>query len=246
MAERYYWTMAEIKIVREHYPIGGVNACRAHLPDRTEGAIHQQARGLGLWAPKGKKPAQPYATSPEIDRAIIECYQTRTERGAIKALAAKLLRPFWWVKKRAIALGIAQPATREPDWSAAEIELLRAHAHKNEHVIRRLFARHGFKRTATAIVVKRKRLQCDSTDPDHYTARQLSLEFGVDSSTITKWIERGLLKAKRRGTERTAVQGGDMWWIKRRDVRDFVADNAGAVDLRKVNKVWFIDLLVHP
>ena len=35
------------------------------------------------------------------------------------------------------------------------------------------------------------------------------------------------------------------WWIKRKHVRDFVAESIGIIDIRKVDKVWFVDLLVN-
>jgi hypothetical protein len=123
------------------------------------------------------------------------------------------------------------------------VSLLTKHSHKDPFRLARIFAARGFQRSATAIVVKRKRLGCNTLDPDHYTATALSLEFGVNPSTVASWCEKGWLKARRRGTERQAVQGGDMWWIKVKDVRQFVIDHVGAVDLRKVDKVWFVDLL---
>lgn len=240
-----FWTMAEQKVVRELYATGGAKACRERLPQRSEGSIYQEAQKLGLRSATQQAPSRPYGTSEEIDRTIIECYRNRTERGEVNRLALRLGRPAWWVKKRAVHLGVSVALKKEPEWSRVEIELLERNAHKNEQVIRKIFANHGFNRTATAIVVKRKRLQCDTTDIEHYTARQLASEFGVDASTVCSWIERGWLKAKRRGTERTEAQG-DHWWIKRKHVRDFVAENAGVVDIRKVDKVWFVDLLVNP
>lgn len=69
---------------------------------------------------------------------------------------------------------------------------------------------------------------------------------GVDAKVVTGWITKGWLKAQRRGTDRTEAQGGDQWWIHRRDVRTFIIQNAAAVDLRKiVDKEWFVDLLAN-
>jgi hypothetical protein len=243
---RRSWTLPEQKVVREHYATGGARACRALLPHRSEGAIHQQAIKIGIRSARQQRPSRPWPVDAEMDRHIVECYRNHPERGAVNRLAARLGRPVWWVKKRAVVLGVTIRLTKEPAWSAAEIELLRKHAHKTPEVIRRTFTKHGFRRTPTAITVKRCRLQLDTIDYDHYTARQLAAEFGVDPTTVSAWIERGWLKATRRGTARTEAQGGDHWWIKRKDVRGFIAENAGVIDLRKVDKVWFIDLLVSP
>ena len=246
--KRYFWANKEIAIVAEYYQAGGVKACLPHLPRRTAGAIRQQAHHLGLMfgAPRPRRPRKIWATSPEADRMIVDCYQQNQEKSAVKKLARRLSRPYWWVKKRASVLGVARPVmagNKELEWSMAELDLLRKHSHKGPDVIARKFREHGFMRTATAISVKRKRLALCTVDHDHFTASQLAAEFGVDVKTITRWIDRGWLKATRRGTCRTAQQGGDMWWIKRLHVKKFVVESVGVIDIRKVNKVWFVDLL---
>ena len=50
---------------------------------------------------------------------------------------------------------------------------------------------------------------------------------------------------KRRATARNGAHepGGRMFSIHRRDVRRFLIDNAGAVDLRRADAVWLIELL---
>jgi hypothetical protein len=246
--ERYFWTVKEVKIVTEFYPAGGVNACLPLLPNRTKSGVYQQARNLGLMFGDNKpRPRKLWETTEELDRQIIDHYQTEISRGSIKKFAARINRPYWWVKKRACALGVANPAAgkKESEWSDAEIRLLESNAHKHHDVIARIFRANGFKRTATAIVVKRKRLHCDTVDIENYTATQLAGEFGVDTKVITRWIEKGWLKAIRRGTARSDKQGGDMWWIKRKHVRDFVVESIGVVDIRKVDKIWFVDLLTN-
>jgi len=248
--KRYYWTTKEVAIIKEHYPSGGVASCAPLLPRRTVKAIQQQARLQGVYFGDNKpRPRQLWTTTDQIDRAIAAAYARPADRSSIKRLAANLGRPYWWIKKRAMILGLANARiadNREPLWSEAEIALLEKHACKVPDVIARIFKANGFSRSATAIVVKRQRLGCDTVDVDHYTATQLAVEFGVDSHVIARWIDRGWLKADRRGTGRVEAQGGDQWWIKRRHVRDFVAESAAIVDLRKVNKIWFIDLLVNP
>jgi hypothetical protein len=243
---RRFWTLPEQRVVREHYATGGAKACRALLPHRSEFSIRQQATALGIRSAKQRPPSRPYPVDAEMDRHIVECYRNHPERGAVNRLAARLGRPAWWVKKRAVVLGVTVPLKKEPAWSPAEEELLEKNAHKSPETIRRLFVKHGYRRTSAAIVIRRKRLRLDTIDYDHYTGRQLAGEFGVDPTTVSSWIKRGWLRATRRGTARTEAQGDDHWWIKRKDVRKFVAENAAVIDLRKVDKLWFIDLLVSP
>lgn len=241
---RKEWTNREEKVLREHFPAGGVPACLPLLPGRTESSIYQHAAKLRLKSQKQTRERQRWITNEYIDAAIRHVYQSdKLHTGVVTKLAKTLGRPTWWVKKRATALGLSTPRFKEPPWTPAEIELLEANAHKHPDRIRLIFKRRGFTRSTTAIVVKMKRLECDRTDHDHFTASALSKLFGVDAKVVTGWIAKGWLKAKRRGTDRVEVQGGDMWWIHRRDVRAFVIDNVAAVDIRKVDKFWFVDLL---
>ena len=242
-----YWTGHEEKVLREHFPTGGPAACMARLPGRSAGAIYQHANMLGLGSkkPQGGPRGPRWTTNDSIDAIIKRAYAADTSKGAVNALARRIGRPRWWVSKRAVALGIVPPRSKEPVWTEAELELVANHAHKDPRTIRTILKRHGYTRTATAIVVKVKREGIDRTDPDHMTATQLAGVMGIDRNTVARWIEKGWLKAVRRGTARVEAQGGDQWWIKRRDVARFVVDNAAAVDIRKVEKFWFVDLLAQ-
>jgi hypothetical protein len=52
-----------------------------------------------------------------------------------------------------------------------------------------------------------------------------------------------MLHATRRGTDRTEAQGGDSYWITHKAVRDFVLRCPDEIDLAKVEKMWFLDLV---
>lgn len=69
--------------------------------------------------------------------------------------------------------------------------------------------------------------------------------FGVNVHWVTDKIENDLLKAEKRGTMRTEKQGGDIWFIKEKDIRKFIIENPELIDLRKVEKFYFIELLVN-
>jgi hypothetical protein len=36
-----------------------------------------------------------------------------------------------------------------------------------------------------------------------------------------------------------------MWFIREKNIREFIVNNPGMIDLRKVDKFWFIDLLIN-
>jgi hypothetical protein len=248
---RRFWTTHELKVLRGTYPSGGPEACVSLLPGRSAHAIYQRAAAEGLVPPRsrGAVPRQRWFGSPQIDAVIKRVYQgTPKDRGEINALARSVGRPRWWVSKRATALGLKAPRFKELPWTEPELELIVANAHKDPETISRILRRQGFTRTPTAIVLKINRTghaRGRNADPDHYSANALAKLFGVDIHTITAWIKKGWLRARRRGTERTAQQGGDEWQVHWRDVRAFVLDNVAAIDIRKVDKFWFVDLLAN-
>jgi hypothetical protein len=171
-------------------------------------------------------------------------------KGALKELAEAIRRPRWYVSRRARELGLKSPRFKEKPWTAAEIEILHETAHINTANARQHFLRAGFNRSETAIQVKRKR-ECINTtlarqDAGLYTANQIAEMLGVDNKTVTRWISMSELRAKRRGTDRLETQGGDMWQVSEKDLREFIVSFPLRVELRKIpdsNRVWFIDLL---
>lgn len=243
---RRFWTAREEKILRENFAGGGVPALVPLLPGRSANAIYQHASQLGLRSAKRRPgPRQRWQSNEHIDAVIVRAYAGAITKGAINDLARSLGRPRWWVCSRAQRLGCVAPRFKEPPWTEAEIQIIADRAHRDPATIRRALVRAGFARTETAIVVKLKRIGATREDPNHYTATGLGVLLGVDTKTVTRWIEKGWLKARRRGTERTPQQGGDQHWIHRQDARRFIVDNAAAVDIRKADKFWFIDLLAN-
>jgi hypothetical protein len=241
---RRFWTTREETVLRERFPDGGYRACAPLLPGRSSCAIYAHAHSLGLKAPGGERRSDNYETSDAIDAVIKRTYQGEVRKGMVAQIARTLGRPRWWVTARARRLGVVAPRFKEADWTEEELSIAAGNAHRHPGTIRRMLARAGYQRSETAIVVKLKREGQTRADPDHFTATGLAGLMGIDAKTVMRWIEKGGLKAGRRGTNRSEAQGGDQYWIHRKDLRRFIAENAAAVDLRKVDKFWFIDLLV--
>lgn len=245
-----FWTTREVAALREAYPAGGAAACLVVLPGRTAKAIAEKARDEGLVAPAAVRAPKltRWTSSPQIDEAIRRGYATATSRGDVRALANRLGRPTWWVSKQAARLGIVVPRFRGLPWAVAEDEILRAAPHLKPQTLRLRLARAGFARSETAIVVRLKRLGESRCDPEAMTASDLSRLMGVNPTTVLRWIEAGWLKAKRHagwrqpGQPRPDSERAE-YRIRAADVRRFVIDNAAVVDLRKVDRFWFIDML---
>lgn len=243
---RKFWTAREEKLLRQNYPIGGLALAAAVLPEREEGSIYQRAASLGLRSPRaGQFRNERFQTNEHIDGLIRRTYQGTPYKGMVADCARTVNRPRWWVGKRAMILGLKAPRTKEPPWCEAEVAIAEKMASRRPENIRKALKRAGFARTETGIVVKIKRLGISRVDPDRFSATGLAVAMGVDGKTVTRWIINGLLKCEKRGTARVAMQGGDEWSIHYKDVRRFVIENAAVVDIRKVDKFWFIELLAR-
>jgi len=210
--------------------------------------VYNHARALGLHRPRadGAGPFKPrWVATEQIDAVIRRVYTSDVSKGMVDRAAAACGRPRWWVSKRAATLGLSAPRFKQAPWSEAEETVLHAMSSKSLQAIRLALKRRGFRRTDGAISQRMKRLRIDRTDDDIFTCSSLGEGLGVDSSTVSKWIARGLLAASPRGTARTAAQHGDQWSIRREDARRFILDNVAAIDIRKVEKHWFIDFIAH-
>jgi len=159
-----------------------------------------------------------------------------TVRGRSQELAERLGVPRWAVNRRAAALGLSRPKDRP--WSAQEEAYLEANLH---HVSAKALAR-KLGRSPTAVKLKAKRLGLRKYD-EGYTASSLAEALGVDPHWVLARIRSGKLRASHRHTERTSGQGGDSWLITDEAVVEFLAEHPYDIDLRKVDSLWFMDLI---
>lgn len=244
------WSGHELWLIDTGWKSLGLAGLIPKLPGRSAVAIHKQACDRGLAGPHGdasRLTYQRWTTNEHIDAVITRAYQSTPGPRDLARCALAVGRPRRWVSRRAAQMGLVQPRFREPRWSAAELAILHDSEGRPPATIRRALKRAGFTRSETAIVVKLKREGLSSAveEPDVYSIKALSGFMGVNHHVVARWIDKGWLKAKIVGQASTLKPDGNQWRILRRDVRAFVIDNAAAVDLRKVDKDWFIDLLAH-
>lgn len=183
-----------------------------------------------------------YRPTALIDSLIRDAY-LRQRTGDRSALASATRQLGWTrsaVCKRGAELGIAR--TKEKAWSEPEQQLLEQFGHLAPTGIQRKLNEAGFSRSIAAIQVKINRNRIKS-NLDGYSACQLADALGVDVRKVLRWIQQGFLKAERRGTQRMPQQGGDIWWISDRGVRRFVLRFPQEIDLARVEKIWFLNLL---
>ena len=186
-----------------------------------------------------------YIFTDQIDqliRAIYLNHRDTNKRPSIRLLATKVGMPHWALKRRARELGLAR--TKELPWSEPELQILARHAWMSDERIRLKLKAAGYTRTITGIHLKLKRMRFKH-DGSFYSANGLAQALGIDSHAVTRWIKSGHLKAKLRGTARTERQNGDIYLIQERDVRRFILEHPTDIDLRKVDQLWFLDLITN-
>lgn len=178
----------------------------------------------------------------ELIRAIyLDCPGTKTRPG-IRVLAKRVGIPHWALKKRARELGLAR--TKEKPWSEPELEILARYAWMSDERVRLKLKAAGYSRTVTGIHLKLRRMKFKH-DPGFYSANGLAQALGIDSHAVSRWIRSGHLKAKLRGTARGEKQNGDIYLIFEKDVRRFILEHPTEIDLRKVDQLWFLDLVTN-
>ena len=186
-----------------------------------------------------------YTFTDQIDQFIREAYLSPADsktRPGIRLLAKKVGIPHWALKKRARELGLAR--TKELPWSEPELEILARFAWMSDERLRLKLKAAGHMRTATAIHLKLKRMAFKKGG-EFYSANSLAQALGIDSHAVARWINAGHLKATLRGTVRGERQNGDIYLIREKDVRRFVLEHPCDIDLRKVDQLWFIDMLTN-
>jgi len=187
--------------------------------------------------------ARIYFFTPEELQIIKDHYDGSTPslNKIMRLLGSKY--PRWHIRRKAAEMGLAKP--KIANWSEVEEDWLHENFPRKGYQavqagLRRING--GITRSPCAILLKTKRLHINKRS-NGLTIRMMEDLLGQDHKKIYTWIERGLLTAKRKGTARTEIQGGDMWHFEPKKVRAFIIANPEEVDLRKVEPVSFIHLV---
>lgn len=178
----------------------------------------------------GRSRPQKYPLTEAAVELIRAEYDSTPE--TVGRLAARLRWPKWKVRRVAAELAVTRPQRRQP-WTDEEDALLSEEAGRRTvgWLSRRL------KRTPSSVANRLKRLRISqSVSREWYTAQDLALCMGVDPTTVLRWVRSELLHARQSGPRQ-------MLRITDADVRRFVRENPMRFDIRKVDQLWFVDLL---
>lgn len=191
-----------------------------------------------------KTKKQKYIITPDMHERIEAVYKQYTGKGQVNVLAKALKLPRWKVSRYAMSQGWIAKQKKVRPWTDEEREQLQKLARYTTPVIQRKMAEKGYKRTEVAIVMQLKRGKMVK-NLDGHSARDVAECLGVDDHFVLNAIKAGDLKAGRRGTARTERQGGDHWYIRDRDIKNYIIENLHKIDIRKVDKYWFMDMITN-
>lgn len=239
---RYFWTTGEDAILRTVYPRDGAQAALAALPGRTLRSVMARAHSLGLTSGArqgGDTTRRQFPQCDRIDEALRLRIPTCTARGQLEALAVAVGRPAWWVYRRAVALGLVYPRRKRDVWTPAEDAILAAAPHLGTRTLQRRLKAAGHQRSEVAVAVRLRRLRLSVVEPDTFTTGELAPLMGVSETTVRGWITREGLPAR---TTPGSQAARPQYRIRVQQLRQWVASHAQLVDLRRVDRFWFIDL----
>ena len=191
-----------------------------------------------------KRTPTKYVITQEIRARIEKVYKTDTGNGQVAALAKALGFPRWKITRYAVEHNLTAKQNKEPDWTETETECLQKLARYSPGRIQIKMKEGGYTRYINGIVLKMKRMKMRQNIAGH-SARDVARCLGVDDHFVTRAIKAGRLKATRRGTDRTERQGGDHWYILSSNVRQYILKHLYEIDIRKVDKHWFVDLIAN-
>lgn len=184
-----------------------------------------------------------WVITPEMHRRIEQVYKTNTGNNEVNELAERLGLPRWKVTRYAMSHGWIAKQKGSSSWTIPELEVLQKLARYTPVVIQHRMSEKGYQRSINSIVLKLKRMKMRQNINGH-SSLDVAQCLGVDAHFVTRAIKLGKLRATRRGTARTERQGGDHWYILDQNLRKYVFEYLDEIDIRKVDKYWFVDLIV--
>jgi hypothetical protein len=183
-----------------------------------------------------------YIFTPDMDKEVLYTYAINTDSSPrVINLAKKFNMPRWAIYQRALKIEAIQACRQKRPWKDEEVNILEKYARCEPQTIRKKLAKAGCERSIASIVLKRKRMRFLSNLKGMSAC--LCAEFlGVDLHWVLNHIDTGSLKAQ---VIRRDREGKANYFIREKDLRKFIIFNPGLIDLRKVEKYYFIELVAN-
>lgn len=188
--------------------------------------------------------------TPDQDSIIRSCWASEKWNLTAAKKAAKLTGlTYTCCARRAMELGIYSAAhiLNRSSWTDEEIDILEAGINKLHTIltIQKTLAGSGSKRTLTAIrdQISVNKMRSGRTG---MTQKDLAAALGVGPMTIEKWRAEGKIHGKRLPDIYPGGRVYDLnvpWNYSRAAIRVFIYSYPHLIDLRRVDQVWFLDLM---
>ena len=184
------------------------------------------------------------AWTPEEDALVRQAYaECNAHEVGPRLVELFPTRPRWSLKRRASQIGCATIRKKEAPWSAEEIALLQEVSWMVPDRIAQKFRERGFHRTVTAIAIRRNRTHTRD-HIDGMTASGLAKTLAVDVHAVTKWIEKGWLRAELAGERNDGQQRRH---VPTAAIRAFLLEHPECVELGKLeragSKMWYLEMV---
>lgn len=183
-----------------------------------------------------------YSFTPEMDQELLYTYSINTDsKPRLINLAGKFNMPRWAIYQRALKIGAVTSSHQKKPWTDEEIKILEKNARYAPLTIKKKLEKSGFKRSIASIVLKRKRMRFLS-NLEGMSACLCAEFLGADLHWVLNYIRQGLLKAEIIRCDR---EGKVNYFIREKELKKFIVNNPDLIDLRKVEKYYFIELVAH-
>lgn len=192
-----------------------------------------ESRFCGDCRTKRKHMPKKYRWTPEQDALLRAQYDGR--KGCGIRLSRSIGYPRRVVVERAQVLGLGFPRKHVRAWTPEEDDFLETHC--GEWTVHKM-ARH-LKRTRLSVAARVKRLRLSAMIHSGYTLESLKACFNVCCHVVTKWIDKRMLRGKRRYN-----CDANAWHFTDDDVLRFIRNYPNAFKLARVDQTWFIDLVL--
>ena len=245
------WSDAEVEVLRElrTEPLKAIQAALAARGSaRSIPAIRTRRQKLGLVC-RGEalsrvlsEKRRKYQSSEAVDEILRRCFAAKYER---RGACRTAMKETGWtanaVTRRARELGISHVRDLG-HWSDAEEKVVEEMAWQSPETIQaHLKRRFGTRRSLSAIICKRTRLKA-LRSIDGMDMARLAEALGVAKSTLRSWLDKGKIRAILRFPELQAVNR-HVWFFPNAEIRAFILAHLDLLDLGRVEKFWFVDLL---
>jgi len=183
-----------------------------------------------------------YLFTPEMDEEILYTYSVNTDsKPRVINLAKKFRMPRWAIYQRALKIGAVTSSHQKRQWKEEETNNLEKYSRYEPQTIKKKLKKEGYERSMASIVLKRKRMRFLS-NLKGMSACLCAKFLGVDLHWLLNHINTGSLKAE---VIRRDREGKSNYFIHEKDLRRFIITNPDRIDIRKVEKYYFIELVTN-